>query len=419
MRVPRPRWLLATALLASSLALPAAAAAQEYTADVCTKNADSGLTFAADPGSSGFTNANFCHGPAMAIHQKVDLTTASGGVQWTLNAPAGTIIRSLEVAEMETSSSWNTNVNWSLKADGKAIDSIHGPSVPGKGGRLYSNVDATSLTGRLACDTSPCAVTGSTPLINLYGLVAKFDDVVQPSATVGPGLATASLRGTVDVPYHAADEGAGVAVTVLMVDGAQQTVTEHDNGGLCHQPFRSVTPCLASIDGSFPLDTTKLSEGQHELKVSVFDGSGRHAESAPVTVTVQNTVPPGTGGGGDGGGDGGQAGGGGQGGTKPVISALKLSRKRFAVGKGTVLRLASSEAARLTLTIERLAPHRKPRRVGKLSLAVKAGANRVAFKGRLGRRSLKPGRYRMTVSARSGAGAESAPARLPFAILPR
>jgi hypothetical protein len=501
----RPRSLLLAATLASLFALAAAASAlaQEYVAEVCTKNADSGITFSTDPGGSGFINENVCHSPAGAISQRISSAAPVGGVQWTLNAPAGTTIHSLEISDLETTASWNTDVNWTLKrANGTTLAIIAGPGVPTGGGRLFPSVDSASVTGRLACDTSPCNGAKAGALINLYGIVAHLEDPSPPAATVGAGATSAPLRGLADVPYRATDLGGGVFGTGLMVDGVQQTVFAHENGGQCHPPFHSVVPCLPEIDATLPLDTTALSEGPHQVRVVAIDAAGQRTESAPVTVTVRNspsatagpalsgtakagaTLSASTGtwdgaptafsfqwlrcagtasandtsscqelpgqtaaqyaltaadrgqrliarvaatnsfGGGialsapsaivagaDGGGPEGSAG--------PSLTGLKLSRKRFRVGKGTVLRFASSEAATLTIALERLRPGRRPARAGKLTRPVKAGAGRVAFSGRLGRRSLRPGVYRMAVSARNAAGASSATARLPFTVLPR
>ncbi len=126
-----------------------------------------------------------------------------------------------------------------------------------------------------------------------------------------------------------------------------------------------------------------------------------------------------------------QPGGGGGDTTDPVISRFSLSRSTFrkgtklpklsAVKTGTTIRFRLSEAATVRLTFEKAA---KGRRVGKrcrkpsrtnrrrkrctryvrvktrLSVKGKAGANRLAFQGRLTRRrSLSTGRYRFSMRA--------------------
>jgi hypothetical protein len=135
----------------------------------------------------------------------------------------------------------------------------------------------------------------------------------------------------------------------------------------------------------------------------------------------------------------------------PVLSKVRLTRKRFRVGpkrtpiaaragRGTVLRLTSSEAAKLTLRIERPRPGRrttvkgrrvcKPvkrrpkrractayRREGTLTRRVVAGPNRIALSGRIGRKALRRGKHRLTLIATDAAGNRSRAVRLAFRIV--
>ena len=141
---------------------------------------------------------------------------------------------------------------------------------------------------------------------------------------------------------------------------------------------------------------------------------------------------------------------GGTDGERPEVSAVRLSRKRFRIGRkapallaavkvGTTIRFNLSEAARTTFSFERLS---KGRRVGgkcrkqtranrgkrrctrsvrvKRTFGVEGrqGQNRVRFQGRITkRRALKPGRYRMTLRARDAAGNDSSPDRATFRLL--
>ena len=52
-----------------------------------------------------------------------------------------------------------------------------------------------------------------------------------------------------------------------------------------------------------------------------------------------------------------------------------------------------------------------------LTRTSKAGRNRVKFTGRIGRRALKPGRYRLTIVATDAAGNRSRARRLNFRIV--
>jgi hypothetical protein len=80
-----------------------------------------------------------------------------------------------------------------------------------------------------------------------------------------------------------------------------------------------------------------------------------------------------------------------------------------------------NRAATVTLRIKRLAPPRRARRSPKLVTLRRtgqAGGNRVRFSGRVGRRALRPGRYRATVASTDATGRRSTPRRVTFRILP-
>ena len=146
-------------------------------------------------------------------------------------------------------------------------------------------------------------------------------------------------------------------------------------------------------------------------------------------------------------------------GRRPRIRKLRLSRKRFRVGRratprgataqrrrrskpGTRVRYRLSEDARVVFTIERARPGRRPRgsrrcvkpsrakgrrarrctrfvRAGRLRRRSDAGRSRFRFTGRVGRRALRPGRYRLTARAIDYAGNRSRPARRAFRIARR
>ena len=108
--------------------------------------------------------------------------------------------------------------------------------------------------------------------------------------------------------------------------------------------------------------------------------------------------------------------------TAPRISRLRMTRRRFAVGRrrtpltartrrGTAFVFRLSEDARTTITISR-----KQRRRVVLKRRTRAGTNRIAYTGRTRGRTLRPGRYRATVRAADAAGNRSAPKRITFTV---
>jgi len=141
--------------------------------------------------------------------------------------------------------------------------------------------------------------------------------------------------------------------------------------------------------------------------------------------------------------------------TRPVISGLRLTPKAFAVGTkptataaarakrtpvGTSIRFVLSEQAAVTLTIERAASGRRQGatcrapskanrraracvryvRAGALHRAGRSGTNTVAFSGRIGKKALARGGYRLSATARDAAGNTSArTAQARFAVTRR
>jgi hypothetical protein len=136
--------------------------------------------------------------------------------------------------------------------------------------------------------------------------------------------------------------------------------------------------------------------------------------------------------------------------TAPVLSKLSLSRKRFAVGKGrtavkarksptgTKIRFTLSEAATVKLTFQarkrgfkkgrrcvakrpkgKKRPRRCARFVGKRALTrkLKAGKNSVTFSGRIGKKALRAGRYRVLVQATDAARNRSKAKALAFRVV--
>ncbi|HEX4759547.1 MAG TPA: hypothetical protein VH256_02045 [Thermoleophilaceae bacterium] len=132
-------------------------------------------------------------------------------------------------------------------------------------------------------------------------------------------------------------------------------------------------------------------------------------------------------------------------GAAPVLSKVRMTHRRFRVGtpaaartpKGTRFIYTLSEAAKVTITIERRAVGAKkgrrcvkPKRglhgrcirfvrQGALSKPSAKGANSLPFSGKIGRRTLRPGRYRARLVAVDGSGARSKERRLNFTVVTR
>jgi hypothetical protein len=187
-------------------------------------------------------------------------------------------------------------------------------------------------------------------------------------------------------------------------------------------------------DGSGAAVTHTWSKpGTYTVRASATDAAGNTA-STQTTVTVSNATALGDT-------------------TPPRITAVKLSHTRFAVAKrrtavtarkrkhpiGTTVGFTLSEPAGVTLTITHAVAGKRSGRSCKPSHAKhlskkqrctamaadgtitrrseKAGADRIPFSGRIGRRALRIGHYTMRIVATDPAGNRSPPHTAKFTII--
>jgi hypothetical protein len=252
--------------------------------------------------------------------------------------------------------------------------------------------------------------------------------LVNPVANTGTAFASPAIAGS----------GNGVVAWVHDPDGAgaqvRRILARTTLGG-----FGSVLTLSDPALGDLQQGQLTSAAGADFAIVGYVQGGAGAADARRVGAAVVDL--PGAGGGG-----------GGQDVTKPRLSRLRLSARRFRIGSrlpraaavrtGLTIRYRLSEAARVTLSFERVLPGRK---VGKRCLKPKranrrrkrctryvaarpvlafagqaAGDRRIRFEGRLSRRrTLKPGAYRLTLRARDRARNLSSPLKARVSVLPR
>src|SRR5262249_26105058 len=105
----------------------------------------------------------------------------------------------------------------------------------------------------------------------------------------GSLLSGGPARGTRDVTFEAQDLGGGVSGGLLVVDGADQPFLPDHNEGKCVEPIVLMEPCKPNLKETIPLDTTKLSDGIHHLKVAIFDAARNRTESQEMSFSVNNS----------------------------------------------------------------------------------------------------------------------------------
>lgn len=116
--------------------------------------------------------------------------------------------------------------------------------------------------------------------------------------------------------------------------------------------------------------------------------------------------------------------------TRPLLTGVHLSRRKFrlarattpatakaaAAGRGTVLRYQLSERATVTIDV---VPANATTFLGRLTRSSRAGRNSVTFSGRMKGRTLRPGSYRLRVRAMDAAGNLSVVRTVPFRVVRR
>ncbi len=164
---------------------------------------------------------------------------------------------------------------------------------------LYMSADCGGAPGA-ACPT----YAGYAAEADLYAADLTLNDSSNPTASNvgGPLVGGGTLSGTQDIVFNAADAGSGVYSASMIVDGTSVSSEVLDaNGGRCQKvgqspdglrDFLYQVPCKTAVTGDANLDTTKLTDGSHSLRVVIDDAAGNTATVWSGTIATHNAVAP-------------------------------------------------------------------------------------------------------------------------------
>lgn len=153
--------------------------------------------------------------------------------------------------------------------------------------------------------------------------------------------------------------------------------------------------------------------GSYPVQATVVDALGNSVtaggETSIAPTPLSPTPPPGPVAGGD------------PLGPAPTLSRLKLAPKRLEAGSKRCIhiRFTLSEAAKVLWTAERRKRRGWGRVPGAMRRSAAAGPNRLCFRGKLGKRKLAPGRYRLRAVATNVEGKRSQPRTAAFTLARR
>ncbi len=302
------RALLTGILLA--LALPGGAHAQDtYTVHVCrTPSGGAASTLGLSAVSSASALSTACPASGVGSGQPAgDVPTFTNfGIRYRV--PGDTqLTRFTAYRSVALASQWN----YTLFRDADALTTenyvetcwtMSGCSTVGDGSvsaasRVSAAVPETGGVVLYAdCNPGPCG-TGGGSGITLHRLDVDLSDRFDPVLNGTPSGdlldTTRAVAGVRSIAYSATDRGGGVHRASIQVDGATAATQIADlNGGACREPFTEPVPCRLTASGTIALDTAKLADGVHSVRLLVADATGTNTVTyGPVQITTRNQAP--------------------------------------------------------------------------------------------------------------------------------
>lgn len=325
--------LVAAAATGSGVLTPDPASAGTYTVWYCQDSAARGITGAERDWSRGFSGAGYA--PEVIVTCPGDLDQPSGAISTTVEAnPNNSPDEVTDDAQMFAPAFvtltrldlwWNGLVN-----DGSQVAAIAltGGSVPVGGlyeGQVLTDnrshfgpatplasapethdlpANTTGLLLRSAClQGSGTCQTGTFAQFSAQRVAVLASDASPPQGTAtGALVSDPVLVGQPSVTVAAMDQGAGVFVARVLIDGQVRASTPFGDR-LCRDidtsdsdpfEFSTISPCPLHDTATVQLDTTAIGDdAYHHVQVQAVDAAGNGTTIADRTVGVSRPTLPG------------------------------------------------------------------------------------------------------------------------------
>jgi PKD repeat protein len=290
--------------------------------------------------------------------------------------------------------------------------------------------NAALTTSRSAYDSTKLSIgagtsyTQGTGFVDLNGVDPRFVDrdsdlaLRYDSPLIDAGDGNGNGSAVVDIGAHEYQRSKPLAVASAPANGEIGQAVTFDGSGSSDPDEEALAYSWSFDDGTQAVGAIVqrafTTPGPHTGTLTVTDPLGL---SGVVAATVTIVVPA-------------AAGPAGSHGSAPtlVLDGLRLVPGSFPVAAarrgaraaksgGTRIKFMISQAARVRFTVHRARGRGRWIAVGSFSRDAASGANSLRWSGRIGKRALSPGRYRLTAQGQIGNGSPSDPRRKRFRIL--
>ncbi|MHB1536937.1 MAG: hypothetical protein ACYCUM_06175 [Solirubrobacteraceae bacterium] len=243
-----------------------------------------------------------------------DAEGGAGYLFWLAGGHNPSLSELLSSEYLVESCAYSLGCEMAVGLDQRPLASQNRVAVPahGLGGsHLYVNA-ACSLE---SCGNGAGDEKGNAVVAYVYATEMELEETAAPvvSSVAGELVTGSTFSGEAGLEFLAQDAGSGVYQTIVEVDGSVlQRSTVDEAGGHCvpvAEPgaatgaFLYPQPCPRSVDGHVALDTTKLAEGEHALRVLVTNAAGNETPVLERKIDVESASAPRGGGEGKGAGE--------------------------------------------------------------------------------------------------------------------
>jgi hypothetical protein len=239
-------------------------------------------------------------GPMWVYTAPVGSTIAGGALRVSLSTPQGqAFVATPQDAYNQADIVINCQFNEPCGSNGTETATVPIASTLAGGTQLFAAAMCVSPSyGGTSCPAGSGG--GTNAVISVYAADIELQNSSTPT---GVGFAGALLSpgasGTADLTFTAEDpDGPGVYQVLVDLDGAQvYQGTPDPNGGRCASigtnaggvnEFLYAQPCKQNVAVDVPLETSRVANGQHQVKVTVRDAAGNAAVVYDGTISIAN-----------------------------------------------------------------------------------------------------------------------------------